>query len=122
MWFRDKQLREQLDAALLPLARALRDVLEQQRRLMSGFSDLQTNFTALQAAVTGQNDTINNTVVPDIQKAITLIQNGNNDAALEALAQTASTLTTSTSSTSAALQAADTSLQGAEGAPAPPKA
>ena len=86
------------------------------------------DLTALTAAVTQlQNDTSNLTtlittkVIPDIQTAITLIQSGSDQAAIDALTTTVSSLDAAVTPVTTSLTATDSSLEGVDGgAPASP--
>ena len=81
--------------------------------LTSAVSQLQTDTTALTGLIT-------NTVIPDITKAITVIQAGSDQAAIDALTATVTSLDGAVTPVTTALTGVDTSLEGAE-APPPSK-
>ena len=80
---------------------------------MGDLTKLTAAVTQLQADTTALTALITNTVIPDITKAIALIQAGSDQAAIDALTATVGSLDAAVTPVTSSLQATDTSLEGA---------
>lgn len=98
----------------------LHRILEQQERIMGDLTALTNAVGKLQTDTANLTGLITNNVIPDINKAITLIQSGSDQAAIDALTATVTSLDDAVTPVTDSLAATDQSLQGAEGGPAAP--
>ena len=87
---------------------------------MGDLTALTAAVTQLQTDTTNLTNLITNSVIPDINKAITLIQSGSDQAAIDALTTSVQSLDAAVNPVSASLQATDQSLESSEGSPAAP--
>ena len=91
----------------------------QQEKIMGDLTALTAAVTQLQTDTTALTGLITNTVIPDIQKAITLIGSGSDQAAIDALTSTVSSLDAAVTPVTTSLQATDSSLEQGEGGGTP---
>ena len=87
---------------------------------MGDLTALTAAVNQLQTDTTNLTNLITNNVIPDINKAISLIQSGSDQAAIDALTSTVSALDQAVTPVTTSLQATDTSLEGSEGGTPPP--
>lgn len=87
---------------------------DQEKRIMADLTKLTQDVNQLQTDVTSLNGLVTNTVVPDIQKAIALIQGGDSQAAIDALDGIVTATQQTLATTNSSLQSADSSLESAE--------
>lgn len=98
------------------LRRIVRSVLNEEGLMgtVSALQQLQTDVATLQTNYQALSTLLNTKVLADIQTAISLIQAGDNAAALQALDGIVDAINTQVAADTTATQAADTSLEGAE--------
>ena len=97
----------------------LQQIHRKQEKIMGDLTALTAAVTQLQTDTTSLTTLITGTVIPDIQKAITLIGQGNDQAAIDALTSTVSSLDAGVTPVTSSLQATDSSLEQGEGGNAP---
>lgn len=90
----------------------LHRILEQQEKIMGDLTALTAAVTQLQTDTSALTGLITNTVIPDINKAISLITAGSDQAAIDALTGTVTALDAAVTPVTTSLQATDTSLEG----------
>ena len=86
---------------------------------MADLTNLTTAINQLKTDVDSLNTLVTNTVIPDIQKAIALIQSGDSQGAIDALTAIATAADTTVQGLQSSTQTVDTALETAEN-PAPP--